>query len=55
MDGKKIVLTDDTLTNIKLMAPELNRDQQLQVFGMLVGIAITTGKDIDFKEQQKTV
>lgn len=37
VDISKIKLTDDTLENIKLMAPLLSKDDQNKVFGILLG------------------
>lgn len=38
VDISKINLTDDTLENIKLMAPLLSKEDQCKVYGMLFGI-----------------
>ena len=38
VDISKIQLTDDTLTNIQIMAPLLSKEDQLKVYGMLFGI-----------------
>ena len=49
----KITLTDDTLTNIKIMAPELDKESQERTLGFIMGIATSVGKDIDI-EPKKT-
>ena len=43
----KIKLTDDTLENIKIMAPLLDESSQNQVFGLMLGIlkGINQGND----------
>lgn len=38
VDISKIQLTDDTLTNIQIMAPLLSKEDQCKVYGMLFGI-----------------
>lgn len=38
VDISKIELTDDTLTNIQIMAPLLSKEDQCKVYGMLFGI-----------------
>lgn len=38
VDIGKIELTDDTLTNIQIMAPLLSKEDQCKVYGMLFGI-----------------
>lgn len=46
----KITLTDDTLTNIKIMAPELDKVDQERALGVIIGIAMMTGKDVAFNK-----
>lgn len=46
----KITLTDDTLTNIKIMAPELDKESQERTLGFIMGIAMSIGKDIEPKK-----
>lgn len=44
-DEIKIQLTDNTLENIKLMAPLLDEASQNQVYGLMLGIINGLGKD----------
>ena len=45
-----ITLTDDTLTNIKIMAPKLNKDEQKLTLGFIIGVAMMAGKEADFEK-----
>ncbi len=45
-----ITLTDDTLTNIKIMAPELDEGEQKLALGLIIGIATMIGKEVDFQK-----
>lgn len=41
----KIQLTDNTLENIKIMAPLLDEASQNQVYGLMIGIISGIGKE----------
>lgn len=41
----RIQLTDNTLENIKLMAPLLDEASQNQVYGLMIGIISGIGKE----------
>ncbi len=43
MNKDTICLTDNTLENIKIMAPYLNESSQNQVFGIMLGLIKAEG------------
>lgn len=45
-----ITLTDDTLTNIKIMTPKLDEGEQKLALGLIIGIAMMTGREADFEK-----
>ena len=45
MNNAKIELTDDTLENIKKMAPHLSKKQQQVVYGMILGMTVQNETD----------
>lgn len=51
--GLKIQLTDNTLENIKLMAPLLDEASQNQVYGLMLGIISDIGKKSEQNEKKR--
>lgn len=43
-DEIRAKLTDDTVKNIQIMAPYLDEAAQNRVFGLMLGVAMGTGK-----------
>ena len=42
---KGIELTEDTLTNIQIMAPLLNEKEQFAVYGLMCGLILASEKE----------
>lgn len=49
-DAKSITLTDDTLENIRIMAPYLDETSQNRVFGMMLEAAKSANVTVKIKK-----